>query len=196
MCLATTARLLPVAVAALVLGPAAAAALRQFPGVQDRAKHQLQPFTATRRAARSSISSSSFKRTAASTICSTASPAPTPQSTATIPTAIRSRCSRSGSRPVGISSTISGGFLAACNGTGSYPGTDCQMNGFDNESWGCGTTAPTPIRRTVTFLTPRRSHTSTWASTTCWPTRCTPRTSMPAASSRISTSLPVRPARR
>jgi phospholipase C len=30
------------------------------------------------------------------------------------------------------------GFLAACNGTGSYPGTDCQMNGFDNESWGCG----------------------------------------------------------
>lgn len=30
------------------------------------------------------------------------------------------------------------GFLAACNGTGSYPGTDCQMNGFNNESWGCG----------------------------------------------------------
>ena len=29
-------------------------------------------------------------------------------------------------------------FLAACNGTGSYPGTDCQMNGFDNEYWGCG----------------------------------------------------------
>jgi phospholipase C len=24
-------------------------------------------------------------------------------------------------------------FLAACNGTGSYPGTDCQMNGFDKE---------------------------------------------------------------
>ena len=30
-----------------------------------------------------------------------------------------------------------GGFLAACNGTGSYPGTGCQMNGFDNEYWGC-----------------------------------------------------------
>jgi phospholipase C len=28
-------------------------------------------------------------------------------------------------------------FLQACNGTGSYPGTDCQMNGFDNENWGC-----------------------------------------------------------
>jgi phospholipase C len=30
------------------------------------------------------------------------------------------------------------GFLEACNGTGSYPGTDCQMNGFDHEYWGCG----------------------------------------------------------
>jgi len=30
------------------------------------------------------------------------------------------------------------GFEAACNGTGSIPGTNCQMNGFDNESWGCG----------------------------------------------------------
>jgi phospholipase C len=30
------------------------------------------------------------------------------------------------------------GFLDSCNGTGSYPGTDCQMNGFDNEYWGCG----------------------------------------------------------
>jgi phospholipase C len=29
-------------------------------------------------------------------------------------------------------------FLQACNGTGTYPGTDCQMNGFDNEYWGCG----------------------------------------------------------
>ena len=35
-----------------------------------------------------------------------------------------------------------GGFLAACNGTGSYPGTDCQNNGFDNESWGCGNNCP------------------------------------------------------
>ena len=37
-----------------------------------------------------------------------------------------------------------GGFLAACNGTGSYPGTDCQMNGFDNESWGCRSCANAP----------------------------------------------------
>jgi phospholipase C len=29
------------------------------------------------------------------------------------------------------------GFFAACNGTGSIPGTDCQMNGFNNEWTGC-----------------------------------------------------------
>jgi phospholipase C len=29
-------------------------------------------------------------------------------------------------------------FYAACNGTGSYPGTDCLMNGFDNEAYYCG----------------------------------------------------------
>jgi phospholipase C len=48
-------------------------------------------------------------------------------------------------RPVGLDTTWDiehqlGGFLAACNGTGSYPGTDCQMNGFDNEYWTCGDT--------------------------------------------------------
>jgi phospholipase C len=37
-----------------------------------------------------------------------------------------------------------GGFLAACNGTGSYPGTDCQMDGFDNEGWGCGSCPNAP----------------------------------------------------
>jgi phospholipase C len=30
------------------------------------------------------------------------------------------------------------GFFDACNGTGSIPGTDCQMNGFDKEYTGCG----------------------------------------------------------
>lgn len=29
-------------------------------------------------------------------------------------------------------------FFAACNGTGSFPGTDCRMNGFDKESVQCG----------------------------------------------------------
>jgi phospholipase C len=30
------------------------------------------------------------------------------------------------------------GFIAACNGTGSIPGTNCRMNGFNNETWTCG----------------------------------------------------------
>jgi phospholipase C len=29
-------------------------------------------------------------------------------------------------------------FLASCNGTGSIPGTNCQMNGFNTEGAGCG----------------------------------------------------------
>ncbi|HEY2474956.1 MAG TPA: alkaline phosphatase family protein [Candidatus Cybelea sp.] len=34
------------------------------------------------------------------------------------------------------------GFLVACNGKGSLPGTDCQMNGFDREYYGCGSQCP------------------------------------------------------
>jgi len=32
----------------------------------------------------------------------------------------------------------SASFFAACNGTGSIPGTNCRMNGFDKEFAGCG----------------------------------------------------------
>ncbi len=46
-------------------------------------------------------------------------------------------------QPVGLETTWdiehdSYSFFAACNGLGSYPGTDCQMNGFDNENSECG----------------------------------------------------------
>jgi phospholipase C len=46
-------------------------------------------------------------------------------------------------QPVGLETTWDiehdlNGFLTACNGKGSYPGTDCRMNGFDDEYWGCG----------------------------------------------------------
>jgi len=46
-------------------------------------------------------------------------------------------------QPVGLETTWDiehdlAGFLAACNGTGSLPGTHCQMNGFNDEYWGCG----------------------------------------------------------
>ncbi|MFZ0032560.1 MAG: alkaline phosphatase family protein [Candidatus Cybelea sp.] len=34
------------------------------------------------------------------------------------------------------------GFFAACNGTGSIPGTNCQMNGFNKEETGCGSGCP------------------------------------------------------
>jgi phospholipase C len=29
------------------------------------------------------------------------------------------------------------GYLLSCNGKGKIPGTDCRMNGFDKEYWGC-----------------------------------------------------------
>jgi len=50
-------------------------------------------------------------------------------------------------QPVGLETTWdiehdSYGYLAACNGTGSFPGTDCQMNGFDKQYWGCGNNCP------------------------------------------------------
>jgi phospholipase C len=46
-------------------------------------------------------------------------------------------------RPIGLETVwdldhSSYSFFAACNGTGSYPGTDCRMNGFNNEYVGCG----------------------------------------------------------
>jgi phospholipase C len=34
------------------------------------------------------------------------------------------------------------GFLAACNGTGNIPGTDCRMNGFNRETVTCGGAGP------------------------------------------------------
>jgi phospholipase C len=57
-------------------------------------------------------------------------------------------------KPLGLSSSWDlehnhEGFELACNGTGSIPGTDCRMNGFDKESKTCGpggTTGPCPIK--------------------------------------------------
>jgi phospholipase C len=46
-------------------------------------------------------------------------------------------------QPVGLETTwdldhSSTSFFEACNGTGSIPGTNCQMNGFNQEYVGCG----------------------------------------------------------
>src|SRR5579864_4687359 len=50
-------------------------------------------------------------------------------------------------QPVGLEATwdlghSSTAFFAACNGTGSIPGTHCRMNGFDKEWYGCGRSGP------------------------------------------------------
>jgi phospholipase C len=55
-------------------------------------------------------------------------------------------------KPVGLSTSWdlehnAAGFEAACNGTGKVPGTDCKMNGFNNETWTCGgANPPCPIK--------------------------------------------------
>jgi phospholipase C len=51
--------------------------------------------------------------------------------------------------PVGLETTwdidhSSNSFFAACNGTGSIPGTNCRMNGFNNEYVGCGHSGQQP----------------------------------------------------
>ena len=50
-------------------------------------------------------------------------------------------------QPVGLETSwdidhSSNSFFAACNGTGSIPGTNCRMNGFNNEYVGCGHYGP------------------------------------------------------
>ncbi|MGC9993609.1 MAG: alkaline phosphatase family protein [Candidatus Cybelea sp.] len=56
-------------------------------------------------------------------------------------------------QPIGLQTTwdldhSSYSFFAACNGTGSFPGTDCRMNGFTREYVGCGhkNYPPCPIK--------------------------------------------------
>jgi phospholipase C len=50
-------------------------------------------------------------------------------------------------QPVGLATSWdiqhdSDSFFEACDGTGSYPGTDCKMDGFDQELYTCGSTCP------------------------------------------------------
>ena len=46
-------------------------------------------------------------------------------------------------KPIGLSTTWDlehsfSAFLASCNGKGTFPGTQCRMNGFDKDSPTCG----------------------------------------------------------
>jgi phospholipase C len=47
-------------------------------------------------------------------------------------------------QPASLASTwsLTPNFLAACNGTGKIPGTDCRMDGFNEERGGCGPPRP------------------------------------------------------
>ena len=56
-------------------------------------------------------------------------------------------------KPIGLETTwdidhSSTSFFAACNGTGSIPGTNCRMNGFNREMHYCGRSSepPCPIK--------------------------------------------------
>jgi phospholipase C len=58
-----------------------------------------------------------------------------------------------GLQPIGLQTTwdldhSSSSFFSACNGKGSFPGTDCLMNGFNNEYVACGHESypPCPIK--------------------------------------------------
>jgi phospholipase C len=53
------------------------------------------------------------------------------------------------------------GFFDACDGTGSIPGTDCQMNGFNKESAGCGDGCP--IRYPEYSFVPHNETKPLWA---------------------------------
>ena len=83
-------------------------------------------------------------------------------------------------------------MFAACNGTGSLPGTNCKMDGFDKEDRGA---APPRIPSTSTCRTKSRSRTSTWRIRESLPTVCSNRSST-RVSSRINISSPPKRPRR
>ncbi len=64
-------------------------------------------------------------------------------------------------KPIGLETVwdidhSSGSFFAACNGTGSTPGTDCRMNGFNNEWVGCSySSRPCPTKYPQYAYVPR-----------------------------------------
>ncbi len=59
-------------------------------------------------------------------------------------------------QPVGLETSwdidhSSNSFFAACNGTGNIPGTNCRMNGFNNEYVGCGGGGPPCPNKNPTY---------------------------------------------
>ncbi len=64
-------------------------------------------------------------------------------------------------KPIGFKTTWDlehslAAFLTSCNGRGTYPGTDCRMNGFDMEGHECGQSGPPcPIKYPQYAYVPR-----------------------------------------
>ena len=144
--------------------------------------------------ARSSTSSTSCKRTAASTISSRAIPG---AYTVSSGKNSKGRDDRAEAGEPGVISTSSTTRRRRCSQRAtepaSCPGTKCRMDGFDQE-WFGGEHPGSSIRSTSTCRTTSRSRTSTWRTNGCWPTTCSSRSST-RASSRISTSSPRRRSR-
>ena len=68
-------------------------------------------------------------------------------------------------------------MFAACNGTGSLQGTNCLMNGFNNEESEGGPRIP----NTSTYRIASRSRISTWRTSGSSPIACSSRRSMRAS---------------
>ena len=73
-------------------------------------------------------------------------------------------------RPISLSTAWdlahnSQGFYAACNGTGSIPGTNCQMNGFDREPVTCGLASQPvcPVKYPQYIYAPRSETAPYWS---------------------------------
>ena len=130
---------------------------------------------------RSRTSSTSCRRTAASTISFKGIRAPIPFRAARTPAVKRSRCSRFRSKINTRSITPRRAMFAACNGTGALPGTHCRMNGFDKEFFSNGPRS-VKLPSTSTCRTRIRSRTSTWRMNGWSPTACSNRSSTRASS--------------
>ncbi len=153
--------------------------------------------SSTRRAPeRSSTSSISCRRTAASTISSRVSRRGYRRERENLQRAKPSRSSRSASIEYVIDHSAAAMF-AACHGTGKLPGTKCRNDGFDKEATKADLEVSS-IRSTSTFRTTTANRISTWRTKACWRTACSNRTSTRASSAtstlsrrrRLSVDLP------
>ena len=78
-------------------------------------------------------------------------------------------------------------MFAACDGTGTLPGTQCRMDGFDQEGMYGGPTNPQYVYVPQSESKPYFE----WLTSSCWPIGCFSRIST-KASCPISTSSPLR----